>query len=311
MLPLSSDVAIVSGPPISRRSSLFPIDFSSLSCEPWAMTKPGVPRSKPEKRAFMELGGPRSGIQIPILHEDRSTLAIDKPAGWLLVPFSWQDTDRNLQAAIASSIAAGDYWARSRNIKFLRHVHRLDGETTGILLFGRSPGAVETCSQLFESRRISKRYLVVVRGTPAKEEFFFESRIGPDPRQQGRMMIDPKHGKESRTDFTVLARAGGKTLLEARPVTGRTHQIRVHLFHAGMPVVGDAIYGMREFQSPRSRARFPLALRAVGLRYMDPFQKWPVSIEAPSEAFLAEHGFAGCAASLDAAGPVVRERARG
>ncbi|HEY1788286.1 MAG TPA: pseudouridine synthase, partial [Verrucomicrobiae bacterium] len=86
---------------------------------------------------------------IPIVYEDRSVIAVDKPRGWMLVPHSWQRTDRNLQAAITSSIAAGDFWARSRNLKFLRHIHRLDADTSGILLFGKSPGAVETFSDLF------------------------------------------------------------------------------------------------------------------------------------------------------------------
>jgi 23S rRNA-/tRNA-specific pseudouridylate synthase len=88
---------------------------------------------------------------IPILHEDRSVLAIDKPPGWMLVPFSWQKTSRNLQAALVSSIAAGDFWARSRNLKFLRFVHRLDADTTGILLFARSQGALRAYGDLFKT----------------------------------------------------------------------------------------------------------------------------------------------------------------
>ncbi len=80
---------------------------------------------------------------IPILYEDRSVIAIDKPPGWMLIPHSWQKTTRNLQAAIASSIAGRDFWARSRSLKFLRHVHRLDADTSGVLLFAKSFGAVQ------------------------------------------------------------------------------------------------------------------------------------------------------------------------
>ena len=100
-----------------------------------------------------------TGERIPILYEDRSVLAIDKPRGWMLVPFSWQKTDRNLQAAIASSIAARDFWARSRNLKYLRSIHRLDADTSGVLLFARSPGATRTYGELFESRKMEKVYL--------------------------------------------------------------------------------------------------------------------------------------------------------
>ncbi|MGA9038954.1 MAG: pseudouridine synthase, partial [Terriglobales bacterium] len=101
------------------------------------------------KPNFIELPG---CDPIPILFEDRSVLAIDKPRGWMLVPHSWQNTLRNLQTAISSSIAGGDFWARSRGLKFLRYVHRLDAETSGVLLFAKSLGGVESISDLFEDR---------------------------------------------------------------------------------------------------------------------------------------------------------------
>src|SRR5262249_26895261 len=97
-----------------------------------------------------------TGERIPILYEDRSVVAVDKPRGWMLVPSSWQKTNRNLQMALTSSIAAGDFWARSRNLKFLRFVHRLDADTTGILLLAKSPGAVDAFGDLFEDRRMEK-----------------------------------------------------------------------------------------------------------------------------------------------------------
>ena len=124
------------------------------------------------KTNFIELPGCEP---IPILYEDRSVIAIDKPRGWMLLPVSWQNTGRNLQAAINSSIAARDFWARSRGIKFLRYVHRLDGDTSGILLFARSPGAVQTYSDLFESRRMEKTYLAVVDGKPGETEWTVSS----------------------------------------------------------------------------------------------------------------------------------------
>src|SRR5438046_2988088 len=108
------------------------------------------------------------GTVIPILYEDRSVLAIDKPAGWLLAPDSWNKTGRNLQLALRSSIEAGDFWAHARNLKFLRFVHRLDAETSGVLLLVKSPGAVPAYSALFESRAVKKIYLAVVEGIPSQ-----------------------------------------------------------------------------------------------------------------------------------------------
>jgi len=104
-----------------------------------------------------------TGEKLAILYEDRSVLAIDKPPGWMLVPFSWQKTSRNLQAALTSSIAAGDFWARSRGLRYLRFVHRLDADTTGVLLIAKSQGAVASYGTLFEGRQMEKRYLAVVR----------------------------------------------------------------------------------------------------------------------------------------------------
>jgi RluA family pseudouridine synthase len=234
------------------------------------------------------------GTAIPILYEDRSVLAIDKPPFWMLIPYSWQRTDRNLQAALVSSIAANHFWARSRGIKFLRYLHRLDAETTGILLFGKSHGALETYGRLFESRQMQKTYLVVVRGVPRQTEWTCRLKLASDRAHVGRMKVDARHGKDAETDFCVIetrTENGGpaRTLLEAHPLTGRTHQIRVHCAQSGHPVLGDELYGAGKTAMARA---YPLALRAVALSYTDPFTRRRVCIEAPRAAFLSAYGFA-------------------
>lgn len=256
------------------------------------------------KPNFIDLPGV---APIPILYEDRSVLAIDKPRGWMLVPHSWQKTNWNLQAAIVSSISAGDFWARSRNLKFLKFVHRLDAETTGILLFAKSQGAVDSISDLFETRKMEKTYLAVVAGSPPQDEWTCRLKLGPAPGEIGRMRVDEFEGKESETHFRVLARNGSRrreeadasqadrssvrlltsaatALVEARPLTGRTHQIRIHLAESGCPCVGDDTYG-------RGRDGFKLGLRAARLAYPDPFTRRRVEIRAPCEAFCREYGF--------------------
>jgi 23S rRNA pseudouridine1911/1915/1917 synthase len=220
---------------------------------------------------------------IPIIYEDRSVLAIDKPRGWMLVPFSWQRTNRNLQAAIVSSIAAGDFWARSRGLKFLRFVHRLDADTTGVLLLAKSLGAVDSYSRLFESRRMEKIYLAVVSAVPKTAEWTCRLKLAQDPRQIGRMRVDAKTGKEAETLFRVLSTAGSRALLGARPFTGRTHQIRVHLRESGLPIIGDEHYGKPD--------RAGLGLRAVRLAYQDPFTGKPVEIFADETEFRRRFGF--------------------
>jgi len=221
---------------------------------------------------------------IPILYEDRSVLAIDKPRGWLLVPVNWQNTNRNLQAAINSSISAGDWWAKSRNLKFLRYVHRLDTDTSGVMLFAKSMGAVEAFGDVFESRQMDKTYLAIVEGVPRETEWACRLPLAPDPRQIGRMIVDTQEGKECETRFRLLQKKERISLVEARPLTGRTHQIRVHLAQSGCPIVSDELYGKVD-------SRMQLGLRAIKLGYLDPFTRRRVEVRAPIEGFMSEYGF--------------------
>lgn len=237
------------------------------------------------KPQFISLG---RGIEIPIIYEDRAVLAIDKPAGWMLAPSEWDRTGRNLQLAIASSIHGGEFWARSRNLKFLRFIHRLDAETTGVLLFARSSGAVSVYSRLFESRLVLKTYLAVVEGTPPADSWTARGCIGEDPGKPGRMRIDPREGKEAETEFVVAGRREGLSLIRAHPKTGRTHQIRVHLLDSGLKIMGDPLYGtISRNRSPD----FPMALRAASLAFRDPFNRRQVEINAPMKTFRAQFGF--------------------
>ena len=235
-------------------------------------------------------GAKPNSIELPdckpirILYEDRTVIAVDKPPGWMLVPHTWQRTSRNLQAAIDSSIRGGDFWAKSRGLKFLRYVHRLDADTSGVLLFAKSSGAVESLGEMFETRRMEKTYLAVTAAEPREMEWTCQLPLAPDPQRIARMIVDEQAGKPSETHFRVIEKIPGLTLIECRPVTGRTHQIRVHLAESGCPIVSDELYG-------RQTGKLEFGLRAVRLAYIDPFTRKPVEIIAPTKYFLKDYGF--------------------
>jgi len=238
------------------------------------------------KPKHIELG---DGTIIPILFENPAILAIDKPAGWLLAPDSWNRTGRNLQLALQSSLNAGDYWARSRSLKYLRFIHRLDADTSGVLLLAKSPGAMRGYSELFESRRIQKFYLAVVDGVPKQSSWTCRLKISPKPGIVGQVKVDERHGKVAETYFHVLQAGQQTALVEAQPTTGRTHQIRVHLAAAGFPVQGDPFYNPKEIARPKAR-RIRMALRAIKLSFPDPFQNRTIHIEAPTDEFVKQFG---------------------
>ncbi|HYE33449.1 MAG TPA: RluA family pseudouridine synthase [Methylomirabilota bacterium] len=246
------------------------------------------------KPNFIELP---SGEQIPILFEDRSVLAIDKPAGWMLAPSDWTRTRRNLQLALETSIRYNDFWAKSRNLKYLRYIHRLDAETTGLILFAKSPGALSAFSELFEDHLIEKTYLAVVSGSPKRDQWACTMKLSQELDDNGRIRVDHAMGREAETEFIVLARQPDRALVEALPRTGRTHQIRVHAAATHHPIVGDQLY------NPYSGAEEPLALRATMLRYKDPFTRKPVRIFADRTAFANTYGFPDVFAKKPAATP--------
>lgn len=233
-----------------------------------------------------------NGIEIPILYEDSGVMVIDKPEGWLLAPDDWDRTGRNLQLAIESSMNAPDFWARSRNLRFLRYVHRLDADTTGLLVLAKSPGAVRAFGELFELQQVKKGYLAVVRGVPKQQEWVSPLKLGPHPFRPGVMVVDEVNGKEAETRFRVIQPGPKSSLVLAEPRTGRTHQIRVHLAEAGHPVLNDPLYA-GEGTPERREDRDPLALRAFRLSYVDPFRKRLVRVQAPVKEFLKRFGFAG------------------
>jgi 23S rRNA pseudouridine1911/1915/1917 synthase len=181
--------------------------------------------------------------EIPVLFEDEHLLAISKPARLLTSPDRYDPDRPNLMKLLHRDIERGVEWAKRRNLTYLMNAHRLDFETTGVILLAKNKPALIALANLFGSEQPKKVYVALVRGTPPGKDFDIDAKLAPHPVNIGIIRVDPKGGKKARTEFTIRERFSGFTLLECRPITGRTHQIRVHLKHLHLPIVGDSVYG--------------------------------------------------------------------
>ena len=215
-------------------------------------------------------------MNIPILFEDGEALVIDKPGG---LPM---DRPR------AGGQSLEDHLAELR-LGFQRPpvpVHRLDADTSGCLLLARNPKALKRFSAAFEAREVTKRYLGVLAGIPQAKEGTIELALSKiSSEADGWRMIPAKKGKPALTEWRAIAESGGRALVEFRPVTGRTHQLRVHAASGiGIPLLGDPVYG-------DGKGAWRTMLHAVALEVRRQ-GKPPIVAAAPWPAEFATLGFA-------------------
>ena len=245
--------------------------------------QPVIKLSSPATREFWE---------IPVVWEDAHLLAINKPARLLTSPDRYDPKRPNLMRLLHEAIAAGKPWAAERQLQYLSNAHRLDFETTGVLLLAKDkPNLVRLANQ-FGSEIPRKTYITLVQGTPKEDRFTVDKPLAPDQFKPGMMRVS-RSGKKSITDFIVLERFRGASLVEAHPKTGRTHQIRVHLAESGHPVLADRVYGgkplllsslKRDYHLKHDDYERPLigslALHAAKLSLPHPQTGTPIEIEA-------------------------------
>jgi RluA family pseudouridine synthase len=181
--------------------------------------------------------------EIPVLHEDEHLLALNKPSGLLISPDRQDPARPSLMQLLHRDIERGTAWARERRLTYLMNAHRLDFEASGVLLLVKNKPALICVASQFGSDKPAAIYAALVRGAAEQSSFDANLRLAPHPARPGFIRVDPKGGKRSCTEFSVRETFSGYLLVECRPLTARPHQIRVHLRHLRLPVVGDEIYG--------------------------------------------------------------------
>lgn len=170
----------------------------------------------------------------PVIHEDAALIAFDKPSGLLIAPDRWDKARENLMGLVHEKMGHG-----------VANVHRIDADTSGLVLCAKSKPALDFLTGQFQSKTVEKRYDAIVVGLPPLDLYTVDFVLKEDDAKPGRMCVVKKHGKAAVTEFKVIARfpRAGMAQLECRPLTGRTHQIRVHLAASGTPILNDPFYG--------------------------------------------------------------------
>ena len=211
-------------------------------------------------------------LTVPILHQDAAILVVNKPPGLVVHPGAGQRAGTLVNQLIhqyPELLSVGDPFRPGV-------VHRLDKDTSGVMVVARTPAAHASLMRQFAERAVDKSYLALVEGSPPVESGVINAPVGRHPKRRTAMGV-VSGGKPATTRFTVLEGAGLHTLLQITPDTGRTHQIRVHLSAAGMPVAGDPLYGRASALSALKRT----FLHAHSLEFTHPTTRERVHFQAP------------------------------
>ena len=219
-----------------------------------------------ESRAFRA-----EAIALDIVHEDADVMVVNKAAGMVVHPAAGNWSGTLLNALLA-------HHASAASLPRAGIVHRLDKDTSGLMVVGKTLQAVTALVRSIAAREVSRQYLAIAPGDVRPVEFSVEAPVGRDPQSRIRMAVVPG-GKPARTDVAVLARAVGFSLLRCTLHSGRTHQIRVHLASRGYPLVADAVYGGKPALGLARQA-----LHATRLAFVHPGSGAPLTFEASMPA---------------------------
>ncbi len=216
-----------------------------------------------------------------ILHEDEDILVVDKPAGLLTIATD-RDRSRTAYFILTDYVRKGS----ARSPKRLFIVHRLDRETSGVLVFAKNVEAKLRLQNQWKERETEKKYLAVVHGRVATHAGTISTYLAENKAHVVYSTTNSTEGKLSHTAYSVLREANNLSLLEVEPLTGRKHQIRVHLAGIGHPIVGDTKYGRKYGKESGSHTR--LALHARSLSFRHPSSGRELTFEAGVPALFSK-----------------------
>ena len=222
-----------------------------------------------ESRAFTPLA-----MDLDVVYEDAHVLVVNKPAGLVVHPAAGNWSGTLLNGLLARDPAAAQ-------LPRAGIVHRLDKDTSGLMVVGRSLQAVTALMRDIAARTVKRRYLALAHGDVGRADFTVDAPVGRDPAVRVRMAVTPQ-GKPARTDVMPVAYRDGVSAVRCALHTGRTHQIRVHLAHKGHPLVADAVYGGHAMLGMTRQA-----LHAAELGFAHPVGGGALAFECPPPADFA------------------------